>query len=297
MGKTHLINSIGSYILETRPSFKILYESAEKFFNECISSLRKNDMERFRNKYRKSADVLLMDDVQIFNRGEAIQEEFFHTIQYFLEVKKQAQIVVASDRMPQDIKGLESRIRTRLQWGIVADIGMPDLETRINILLCKIEKKNIHVHPQVINFIAKISKLSIRELEGNFNKVKMFSELQGVSISLELAKKVLHYHNKSSELSVDDIISHTAKFFSIRDNVIRSKSRKKEIVEARQVAMYLIRKIIGKTLSEIGNHFGGKDHTTVINSIKKVEAKIDTNKEFEKNINHLTNKIHTVCGI
>ena len=197
-------------------------------------------MDKFRLRYRERCDLLLMDDIQVLGRGEAVQEEFFHTLNDFFE--KGRQVVVASDRMPKDIKGLEDRIRTRLEWGLIADIQMPEFETRLAILRYKAEKKTIRISDEVATYIAKISKRSIRELEGNLNKVKMFSELQGLQIDLNLTKKVLAVHDETTTMTVEDIQKLAAEHFKVRVVDLKSKNRSKPLLLARQLAMYLIKK-------------------------------------------------------
>ncbi len=295
MGKTHLINAVGTHILTKDPSIKICYVSAERFLNECISSIRRNEMHKFRQKYRDQADMLLVDDIQILGRGEAVQEEFFHTLNEYLESKRQ--VVVASDTMPKDIKGLENRIRTRLEWGLIADIQMPDIETRVAILRYKAEEQKIKLSNEVINYIAKISKLSIRQLEGNLNKVRIFSDLNGVTVDMELCKKVLDAHVEQQPLTVDDLQKIVADHYKIRIQDLKAKSRTRPIVNARQVAMFLIKKHLDKSLVEIGRSFGGKDHTTVINAIKRIENQRLKDPDLSSDIEDLETSIHNITGV
>ncbi len=295
MGKTHLINAVGNFIREANPSLRICYVSAERFLNECISSIRRQEMEKFRTRYRDRCEILLMDDIQVLGRGEAVQEEFFHTLNDFFE--KGQQVIVASDRIPKDIKGLEDRIRTRLEWGLIADIQMPDMETRVAILRYKAERKNMQISDDVVNYIARISKRSIRELEGNLNKVKMFSELQGLGVSLALAKKVLASHGETSTLTVDEIQKMTAEHFKVRVVDLKSKNRSKPLVTARQAAMYLIKKHLEKSLVEIGRYFGGRDHTTVLSAIRRIEKQLQENSDLSKDIDDLENRIHNITGL
>jgi chromosomal replication initiator protein len=295
MGKTHLLNAVGNHIRAQNPNSRICYISAERFLNECISSIRRNEMDKFRLRYRERCDVLLMDDIQILGRGEAVQEEFFHTLNDFFE--KGHQVVVASDRMPKDIKGLEDRIRTRLEWGLIADIQMPDIETRLAILRYKAERRELRIPDDVVSYISRISKRSIRELEGNLNKVKMFSELQGLDISLDLAKKVLATHDDTSTITVDDVQRLTADHYRVRVVDLKSKNRAKPLVTARQVAMYLIKKYLDKSLVEIGRAFGGKDHTTVINAIKRIESQLMKDSDLKKDLDELQSRIHNLTGV
>lgn len=295
MGKTHLINAVGNHILTKDPGIKICYVSAERFLNECISSIRRNEMHKFRQKYRDQADMLLVDDIQILGRGEAVQEEFFHTLNEYLESKRQ--VVVACDKMPKDIKGLEDRIRNRLEWGLIADIQMPDVETRVAILRYKAEEQKIRLSNEVINYIAKISKKSIRELEGNLNKVKIYSDLKGDSIDLELCKKVLAAHIEQQALSIEDIQKIVAEYYKVRVQDLKAKSRTKPIVTARQVTMFLIKKHLDKSLVEIGRAFGGKDHTTVINAIKRIESQRLKDPDLSSDIEDLEVSIHNITGL
>jgi chromosomal replication initiator protein len=296
MGKTHLLNAVGNYIRDKTPHLRICYLSAERFLHECISGIRRNTMDKFRLRYRERCDLLLIDDVQILGRGEAVQDEFFHTLNDFFETRRQ--VVVASDRMPRDIHGLEDRIRTRLEWGLIADIQMPDLETRMAILRYKAELKNMKVPDDVVHFIARISKRSIRELEGNLNKVKIFTELQGLPLTLELARRVLATHGvEQHTLSLEEIQKMTAEHFGVRVTDLKSGNRSKPLVTARQVAMYLVKKHLSKSLSDIGRAFGGKDHTTVINALRRIEDQRATNNELNNEITALESSIHKSTGL
>ena len=295
MGKTHLLNAVGNHIRMNFPHLRILYVSAERFLNECISSIRRNEMDRFRMRYRDKCDVLLMDDIQILGRGEAVQEEFFHTLNDFFE--KDQQVIVASDRMPKDIKGLEDRIRTRLEWGLIADIQMPDIETRVAILKYKAERKHIMMPNEVIGHVARISKRSIRELEGNLNKIKMFSELQGVPIDIELAKRVLSTHDDVATITIDDIQKLVADHYKVRLPDMKSKTRTKPLVVARQVAMYLVKKHLDRSLVDIGRSFGGKDHTTVMNALRRIDDQLNKDSEIKRDIEELEGRIHNITGV
>lgn len=295
MGKTHLLNAVGNHIRQTIPNSRICYLSAERFLNECISSIRRNEMDKFRLRYRERCDVLLMDDIQILGRGEAVQEEFFHTLNDFFE--KGRQVVVASDRMPKDIKGLEDRIRTRLEWGLITDIQMPDIETRVAILRYKAEQRDLRIPDDVVGYIARISKRSIRELEGNLTKVKMFSELQGLEINHELAKRVLATHDDTATITVEDIQRLVADHYRVRVVDLKSKNRSQPLVIARQVAMFLIKKYLDKSLVEIGRAFGGKDHTTVINAIKRIESQLLKDSDLKKDLDELQSRIHNITGV
>ncbi len=295
MGKTHLLHAAGNHIREQFRSLKITYISAERFMNECISAIRRHEMDKFRQKYRESTDIFLVDDVQYIARGEAVQEEFFHTVNNFIDMKKQ--VILASDRMPKDIHGLEDRSRTRLERGLIADITMPDLETRIAILRYKAEKYNIRLPEDVVNYIARISKRSIRELEGNLKKIKMFSELQGLPIDHELVKRILSHHETQSTISVEEIMKLVADHFKVRISDLKASTRAKPIVVPRQIAMYLIKKHLDKSLVDIGKAFGGKDHTTVMNAIDRVKSLQLNDQDKLKDIEDLETRIHNITGV
>lgn len=296
MGKTHLLNAVGNYIHQHFPQLRIRYVSAETFLNECISGIRRGEMHLLRRRYREDCDVLLMDDIQVLGRGESVQEEFFHTLNSFFDSGRQ--VVVASDRMPKEISGLEDRIRTRLEWGLIADIQMADLEVRVAILKYKAEIKALNIPDDVINFIARISKTSIRELEGNLNKIKMYTELSGNPLTLGLAKQIMVAHSKDAQqLTVDEIQRLVADHFSIKVSDLKSAVRSKPIVIARQVAMYLIKTYLEKSLVDIGRAFGGRDHTTVISALRRIEEKQSKDSDLHKDIEDLKRKIHNITGV
>ncbi len=295
MGKTHLLNAAANEIRNNYSHLRITYISAERFLNECVSAIRRHEMDKFRQKYRDNTDILVVDDVQYIGRGQAVQEEFFHTINSFIERKKQ--VVLASDRMPKDILNLEDRSRTRLERGLIADITMPDIETRIAILRYKAENFNLRISEETIQYIAKISKKSIRELEGNLKKIKMYSELQGLSINIELARKVLAHHENTITISIEEIQRIVSEYYKIRIADMKSTSRARPIVVPRQIAMYLIKKFLDKSLVDIGRAFGGRDHTTVINSLEKVASLQSKDPQFKNDIDELTNIIHNITGL
>ncbi|GIL17187.1 MAG: chromosomal replication initiator protein DnaA [Oligoflexia bacterium] len=295
MGKTHLLHAVGNEIKNRFPTLRITYMSAESFLNECIAAMRKHNMDKFRQQYRDNSDILLVDDVQYIGKGEATQEEFFHMINSFIEKKKQ--IILASDRMPKDIINLEDRNRSRLEWGLIADIQMPEFETRVAILRYKAEKFHVRLSDEVINYIARISKKSIRELEGNLKKVKMFSELQGLSIDIELARRVLATHETTTSITIEDIQKLVADHFKVRVLDLKSTTRAKQIVIPRQISMYLIKKHLDKSLVDIGRAFGGKDHTTVMNSLERVQFLQNTDGDIKNDIEELTTRIHNITGV
>lgn len=295
MGKTHLLHATGNHIRNQFQKLRITYISAERFMNECISAIRRHEMDKFRQKYRENSDILLVDDVQYIARGEAVQEEFFHTVNTFIDSRRQ--VILASDRMPKDIHGLEDRSRTRLERGLIADVTMPDLETRIAILRYKAEKFNMRLPEDVVNYIARISKRSIRELEGNLKKIKMFSELQGLPIDYELVKRILSHHETQSTISVEEIMKLVADHFKVRLQDMKSATRAKPIVVPRQIAMYLIKKYLEKSLVDIGKAFGGKDHTTVMNALSRVRSLQLSDQDLAKDIEDLETRIHNITGV
>ncbi len=295
MGKTHLLHAVGNHTQKNLPHIRTYYVSAERFLNECVSGIRRGEMEKFRTRYREKCDLLLIDDIQVIGNGQRVQEEFFHTLNNFLE--KEKQVVVASDKIPRDISSLEDRIRTRLEWGLIADIQMPDFETRLAILRYKAERKRFSVSDEVANYIAKISKRSIRELEGNLNKVKMYSELQAKKLDLDLAKEILAVHEETISLSLDDIQKIVANHFKIRLSDIKSKNRTKPLLLARYMAMLLIKNNMNRTLVEIGQSFGGRDHSTVKNAVSKMRRKIEENSDLKKDFEYLQNRIHNITGL
>lgn len=288
LGKTHLLNAIGQQILKTRPESRIIYLSAERFLNEYITALQNKKMESFRKKFRKTCDILLMDDVQVVAKGKGVQEEFFHTFNELYSQKKQ--IVVCCDQSPGTVPLLEDRIKTRLEGGLMVDISYPDKETRLAILKNKTEQKGLFLSPQSIEHISKACHSSIREMEGVLNKIKIMTELHEGSLSLKEIEKILSHLQK--DLTAEEIQKRTAKAFGLSTEDLKSPSRKKQIVTSRQTAMYLIRKHLKKSLNDISLIFGKKDHTTVLNSIKKVEKLKLQDQGFKRLLEDLQRKIH-----
>jgi len=267
LGKTHLLNAIGQQILEKHPDTKVLYLSAERFLNEYITALQTKQMDAFRKKFRKNCDILLMDDVQIIAKGKAVQEEFFHCFNELYNQK--SQVVVCCDQNPGSIPLLEERVKNRLEGGLMVDISYPNKETRMAILKNKTEQKNLSLSFESLEKIAKSCRHSIREMEGVLNKIKIMTELHSGVLSLKEIEKILSHLKR--ELTVEEIQKKTAKAFQLSIEDLLSPSRKKHIVQGRQVAMFLIRNYLKKSLSDIGLIFNKKDHTTVLSSIKKVE--------------------------
>ena len=277
LGKTHLLNAIGQESLKNFPNKKVLYISGERFLNEYINALQNRKMSAFRNKFRKNCNLLLIDDIHILARGQGVQEEFFHTFNELYNRK--IQVVVCSDQSPHYIPSLQDRIKTRLAGGLLADISYPNFETRLAILKNKLELKNLFISKESLKLISKNCQSSIREMEGVLNRIKMITEMNEGQLSFSDLEKILQGHKK--ELSVMDIKRKTALLFKVSLQEMDSPSRKKNIVLARQTAMYLIRIFLKKSLKDICQLFGKKDHTTVLNSIKKVKSSLVKDKEFQ----------------
>ncbi len=273
LGKTHLINAIGNAILEENPDMRVCYYTSEKFMNELINSLRYAKMDEFRKKFR-SMDVLLIDDVQFIAGKERTQEEFFHTFNALYESHKQ--IVVTSDKFPKEIPGLEERLRSRFEWGLIADIQAPDVETKQAILKMKAEQNGIDLPENVALFLANSVSSNIRELEGYLVRLGAYASLTSTPITLAMAREVLKniLVEKRRELSIEEIQKTVATHFGIKVSDLKSAKRLKALVLPRQVAMYLCRQLTSCSYPDIGDKFGGKDHSTIIHAIKKIESKM-----------------------
>jgi chromosomal replication initiator protein len=289
LGKTHLLQAIGNYVVEQNPQIKVLYISSEKFMNDFIQAIQSGRQQDFRNKYR-TVDVLLIDDIQFWEGKEATQEEFFHTFNVLYEAQKQ--IVATSDSHPKEIK-LEERLKNRFEMGLITDIQEPDLETRIAILRKKAESENILVPNEVTAFIANHAKANIRELEGAMLRVIAFSSLTGQEISLELVKEVLKdtLPNEERRISVDAIQRVVAERYNCKYSDMKSKKRTKQIAFPRQIAMFLSRELTSHSLSEIGAAFGGKDHTTIIHAYEKIEDLLTSDITLLSEVNSLKKRL------
>jgi chromosomal replication initiator protein len=300
LGKTHLMHAIGNHISVEYPEAVIMYVTSETFTNELIASLASNQTsvkEQFRNKYRR-ADVLLIDDIQFIAGKVGIQEEFFHTFNTLYESNKQ--IVISSDKPPKEIVTLEERLRSRFEWGLIADIQPPDYETKVAILLKKAiqlrakENNDLKIENEILHFIASKATSNIRELEGALQKVIAYARLYNNEITMDLAAEALKDFFSSPKLkriTNKDIIDTVCEYYDISEEDIKGKKKHREVSYPRQVAMYLIRELTDISLPKIGEIFGGKDHTTVIHAIDKISTEIAANLETEKLIKDLTNKI------
>ena len=291
LGKTHLMHSIGHFILDRNPQAKVLYVTSETFTNELINSIQNNKNEEFRNKYR-NIDVLMIDDIQFISKKEGTQEEFFHTFNALYESNKQ--IIISSDRPPKEIKTLEDRLRSRFEWGLIADVQPPDYETRIAILKKKAERDNLTVPDDVMAYIAKNIASNIQELEGALTRIVAFATLTNQDISIALAEnslKDIFSENSATPLTPELIQQVVAEYYNIRVEDIQGSKKPKNIAFPRQVSMYLCRKLLDISLPKIGESFGGRDHTTVIYAISKIEKQLESDEGLQKTVHALEKEI------
>lgn len=279
LGKTHLMNAMGHRILSDDPTKTILYLSAERFTNEFIWALQNHRIDEFRRRYRESCDVLLMDDIQFLAGRDQTQEEFFHTFNALYHSDKQ--IVVTSDVYPQQIAKMEERLISRFQSGMVADVQAPEIDTRVAIIQKKAEAENIPISGEVANFIAQVVKSNVRELEGTLLRIAVKAELLNRPIDLDLAKDALRAVLPSPEqaLSVEEIQRAVCGYFGVKVSDMKSKRRHRAVTFPRQVAMYLCRERLGTSYPELGDRFGGKDHTTVLSAVRKINGLIESEDE------------------
>jgi chromosomal replication initiator protein len=286
MGKTHLMQAIGHEVKQLNPEASISYVSSEKFTNEMINSLRYDRMSSFRDKFR-TVDVLLIDDIQFLAQKERTQEEFFHTFNALHESMKQ--IVIASDRPPKELAEIEDRLRSRFEWGLIADIQPPDLETKIAILQKKAETERVVLPGDVAQYIASNIRSNVRELEGALIRLIAYASLTGVDINLVTTQQVLKnfIDQQSRKVTIEAIQKQVAEQFGLRLPEIKAKNNSRQIVFPRQIAMYLAKHLTEASLPEIGRQFGGKHHTTVLHSIEKIEEQ----RKNDKDLNRLLNKL------
>jgi chromosomal replication initiator protein len=290
MGKTHLMHAIGRELMDKHGSMRIIYTSSERFMNEMIACIRTERMQQFHQRYRE-ADVLLVDDIQILGTKERTQEEFFHTFNELHDHQKQ--IVISSDSPPKEIPGLVERLRSRFEWGLIADIQAPDLETKMAILDKKAEAENIHLPDDVRSFMASKTKSNVRELEGALIKLMAYSSLTGTPINLHMAQQVLKHlvHVQDRRVTMDSIQKAVAEHFQLKPSQLKEKSNTKKIVYPRQVAMYLVKELTSASLPEIGRAFGGKHHTTVIHSVNKIEKERHIDPELNRILHRLMDSL------
>jgi chromosomal replication initiator protein len=274
LGKTHLVNAIGHRVLEDRPNVRILYVSAERFTNEFIAALQNHKMDEFRDLYRNQCDILLMDDIQFLAGRDQTMEEFFHTFNALYHSDKQ--IVVSSDVYPQQMKEMEERLISRFQWGMVADIQAPELDTRVAIVKKKAEQEHIALPDEVAHFLAESVASNVRELEGTLLRLAVKAELMKRPIDIAFAREALRGTNppRESLTTVDDIQRAVCEYFNIRMSDLKSHRRHRSVAQPRMIAMYLCRQRLNTSYTELGDRFGGKDHTTVMSAVRKIESRI-----------------------
>ncbi len=292
LGKTHLLNAIGIQTLALHSDKNVLYVSAEEFMNEMINSIRYDRMPKFREKYR-NIDSLLIDDIQFIAGKERTQEEFFHTFNTLHDSGKQ--IVVTSDRFPKDIPNLEGRLRSRFEWGLIADIQHPDVETKIAIVMKKAQENNITIHQNVAYYIASKSESNIRELEGFLIRIGAYASLTGREINMDLVKEVLKKFFKQGEkreTTIDEIVKTVAGKFNIKISELKSQKKNKNLVIPRQIAMYLSRKLTNLSFPDIGAKIGGKDHSTVIYATNKVRELLDRDPKMMASVREIEDMLN-----
>ena len=292
LGKTHLMEAIGNHMLQVNPNSRVKYVTSEDFTNDYINAIRNNTTEQLREEYR-NLDLLLIDDIQFLANKEGTQLEYFNTFNALHDRKKQ--IVMTSDRIPNEIPELQDRLVSRFRWGLTVEITPPDLETRIAILRSKVEEDHIDIGNDTLNYIAGQIDTNIRELEGALTKVQAFANLSGERITPSLASQALKglHRVAKNEISIATIQKQVADFYNITQGDILGKKRVKQIVMPRQIAMYLSRELTDSSLPKIGNEFGGKDHTTVLHAIDKIEAELKKDTDLQNDITKLKAKLRS----
>lgn len=290
LGKTHLMQAVGHKILNAQPKAKILYVTSEKFTNDYIEALKEKRIEEFKRAYR-DLDALLVDDIQFLAGKESTQEEFFHT---FNELRdKGRQIIITSDRPPKEIPSIEQRLISRFEWGMVADIQAPDLETRMAILRNKMEKRGVKISEEILFYIAENIQNNVRELEGALNRLAVYQQMENMGLVLEQAKSILAslVSAKKRLVSPKKIAETVAEFYNIQISDLIKQSRKKEFVKPRQIAMFIIRKELDNSFPSIGEFFGGRDHTTVMHAVGKIENLLNEKIQFKQEVDLILNKL------
>ncbi|MCE5220002.1 MAG: chromosomal replication initiator protein DnaA [Clostridium sp.] len=291
LGKTHLMHAIGHYILASNPNAKVVYVSSEKFTNELINAIKDDKNEEFRNKYR-NVDILLIDDIQFIAGKERTQEEFFHTFNALHDANKQ--IILSSDRPPKEIPTLEDRLRSRFEWGLIADIQVPDFETRMAILKKKADVENLNVANEVMGYIATKIKSNIRELEGALIRIIAYSSLTNREVTVDLATEALKdiiSKKQGKYITIHIIQDVVSSYFNLRIEDLKSQRRTRNVVYPRQIAMYLSRKLTDMSLPKIGEEFGGRDHTTVIHAYEKISENLKIDDSLQHTVNDITKKL------
>ncbi len=292
LGKTHLMHAVGNKLLANNPRLRVLYATSEKFTTDYIEALRQKKIDDFKRRYRQ-VDMLLIDDIQFIAGKEQTQEEFFHT---FNELRdKGKQIILTADRLPKDIPAIEQRLVSRFEWGMVADIGAPSLETRIAILKTKLAKSGINLEEKVVQYVAENVINNIRELEGALNKIIVYQQIENGPITFDEVKELLQniVNAKKKTVSIKKIADCVASFYSITTDDLIKQSRRKEYVKPRQAAMYLTRKELGSSYPSIGEFFGGRDHTTVMHGVEKVEKAVSAQDQIKQELDLILEKIYS----
>ena len=292
LGKTHLLYAIAHVIRQNNPSCRILYIKGDEFINDFIESVRSGKAGDFRTKYRE-ADLMLVDDIQFVAGKVETQNEFFHTFNTLYESKKQ--IVLTSDRPPHEMAQLDDRLRTRFEWGLMADVQPPVLETRVAILKNKAAQLGFFLPDSIAHYIADKITANVRQLEGTVKKIKAYQDLDGVEVTRETVDRALQDMSRSNEFIItpDSIIREVCRYFHIEEDQIKGQSRSRDCLNARQIAMYLIRRMTNLSLDDTGRIFGGRDHSTVLNSVSKVEKKMKSDSNFSETIKAITANINS----
>ena len=292
LGKTHLMQAVGHYILANHQGLKIKYTSTEMFTNDLINSIKNDRMNAFRMKYRE-IDVLLLDDIQFIEGKVSTQEEIFHTFNTLYESGKQ--IILTSDRHPKNISTLTERLRSRFEWGLLADVGVPDIETRIAILRNKAERDKTFVPDDVLELIATAYQNNIRELEGALNRVVTHCSVFDCPMTVDTVRSIINFSGVGSNLTIDKIIETTAHHFHLESSDLKGQNRSKDVSQARQIAIYLSRDMTNSSFPTIGDAFGGRKHTTILYSFEKMKEEIQINKFLSETISELSKKITSNC--
>ncbi len=291
LGKTHLLHAIGHYILSQKPDMRVKYITGETFMTEMVGSLNKKTQMEFREKYR-NIDVLMVDDIQFLAGKMGTQEEFFHTFNALHTAGKQ--IILSSDKPPKEIAKLEERLRSRFEWGLIADISKPDLETRTAILQKKAETEMLHVEPQVLSMIAERVSSNIRELEGCLTRLIAYSSLTGRKVDQQLAEEALKevfVHNEPRHVTCQDVMDTVATYYNVSVADLKSSRRSRDVTVPRQIAMYIAREVVGSPLTMIGDCFGGRDHSTVNHACNKVKEEMTTSPSLYNLVNDLIQQL------
>ena len=293
LGKTHIMQAIGHYIIKNKPELKVQFVQAEEFVNDVVNALanggdRVDKMNKFRNKYRKT-DVLLIDDIQLIAGKTRTEEEVFNTFNTLHSAGKQ--IVITSDRTPKEIPSISDRLVSRFEWGLMADIQVPDVEIRMAILMNLSQNSEIKVPPNIIEFLATVYSNNIRELEGAFNRVTAYASINEVELSLENVKKIIGYSEHKKDITIESIIDEIAHYYNVSAKDMKGASRSQKIAEARQMAIYLARDLTNLSFPSIGDYFG-KKHTTIIYSYDKIKKELNTNSILAQTVSNITNKLN-----